>query len=914
MFKNLLSIFLVVCAISVYGQTTIKGKVYDEYLEPFSNAVIISKDTRATSDFDGNFSITVKETFPISLQVSAFGYKTELVEVLSAGQEVNVILKENIALDEVVISASRSPERVIESPVTIERMGINDIRKNTSVTYYDGMANLKGIDLRETGYGFKSINTRGFSSFENTRFVQLVDGMDTAVPALTFSMGNLAGTSDLDVESVEVLPGAASALYGANAFNGIMLLKSKSPFKYSGISTYFKSGYSSQEAGGNNPFYDFGMRMAYKFNDKFAGKVNFTYFSAEEWHANNTGNSTEIGGVEIDGDRSLPGYDGINVYGDEVFATLKQIATEASKTNPLITQDLINSLPDEKISRTGYDEASLVDYNSNGLKFDASLHYRPWANENLEIIWNSRFARGKNIYQGANRYVQDGFSFEQHRLEFLGKNFFLRGYYTANDSGDYFDSRFKAININRVWKEDKNWFGDYLNAYLNQGRNHSKARDFANSGRFMPGSAEFNEAAADVVSKSVAEGGAKLSDQTSYYHADGNYNFRDIIKFGEIQVGGSYRKMNLNSQGSVFTDGDSKISFDEFGIYTQLQKKFFDERLKFTGSVRYDKSTNFKGNYSPRVSLNYSLGENKDHVIRASYQTGFRNPTLQEQYFGLPIGTGHLIGGVEDNLDRYIVNIEGGKTLTGEDAFKNSFSKAELDRGNYKKSQLSTIEPEKVISYELGYRSIINLNSDKILELDINGYYNNYESFTAIKDVIVPHYGGFDADGTPNAEALLALQNNDVTSFSVNTNSNADVTSYGIGIGMLTKIFKGFELGASYNYAKFDFDEASDLDFEPAFNTPEHKVKVQFGHPNLFKNFGFNINARWQDEYYWQSSFLQGLVDSRTVLDAQVNYTVPAIKSRFKIGGTNLTGKEYFIAPGAGSIGSLYYISWTIND
>eukprot|EP01090_Pellita_catalonica_P022656 TRINITY_DN8890_c0_g2_i2.p1 TRINITY_DN8890_c0_g2~~TRINITY_DN8890_c0_g2_i2.p1 ORF type:complete len:190 (-),score=30.36 TRINITY_DN8890_c0_g2_i2:5-574(-) len=183
-----------------------------------------------------------------------------------------------------------------------------------------------------------------------------------------------------------------------------------------------------------------------------------------------------------------------------------------------------------------------------------------------------------------------------------------------------------------------------------------------------------------------------------------------------------------------------------------------------------------------------------------------------------------------------------------------------------------------------------------------------------IKDVLVPHYGGFNADGTPNAQALLALQNNDVTAFSVNTNSKADVTSYGVGVGMSTKVFKGFDLGLSYNYAKFDFEETSDPDFEPAFNTPEHKVKVQFGHPNLFKNFGFNINARWQDEYYWQSSFLQGLVDARTVIDAQINYTVPAIKSRFKIGGTNLTGKEYFIAPGAGAIGSLYYISWTIND
>jgi hypothetical protein len=77
---------------------------------------------------------------------------------------------------------------------------------------------------------------------------------------------------------------------------------------------------------------------------------------------------------------------------------------------------------------------------------------------------------------------------------------------------------------------------------------------------------------------------------------------------------------------------------------------------------------------------------------------------------------------------------------------------------------------------------------------------------------------------------------------------------------------------------------------------------------------GFNINARCQDEYWWESTFLDATVDSRTVLDAQVNYSVPSIKSVFKLGGANLGGREYFSAPGVGAVGSQYYISWTINN
>ena len=150
--------------------------------------------------------------------------------------------------------------------------------------------------------------------------------------------------------------------------------------------------------------------------------------------------------------------------------------------------------------------------------------------------------------------------------------------------------------------------------------------------------------------------------------------------------------------------------------------------------------------------------------------------------------------------------------------------------------------------------------------------------------------------------------------FQLYTNSAADINSYGATIGLNTKVLNGFSLGLNYTLAQFDFDQASDPDFEAGFNTPEHKVKLQFGKTDLFKNFGFNINARWQDEYRWESTFVDGTIESRTVIDAQINYSVPRIKSIFKLGGANLTGQEYLSAPGVGAIGSQYYLSWTINN
>ncbi|WP_417784784.1 TonB-dependent receptor [Tenacibaculum sp.] len=908
MFKKLLSLVLVVCSMSIYAQTTVNGKIYDEYLEPFPNAVILSGEARATSDFEGKFTLQVKSTYPITIQVSAFGYKTEIIDITSQDQEVNVILKESVALDEVVISASRSPERVIESPVTIERMGIVDVKRNTSVSFYDGLVNLKGIESREANYGFKSVNSRGFSTFDNTRFVQLVDGVETSIPALNFSAGNIMGLSDLDVKNVEILPGASSALYGANAFNGILLMRSRNPFDDAGISTYIKTGSMSQKAAGNNPFYDAGIRMAYKFNDYVAAKANFTYFSAEEWHADDTRNTTGIGGTATDGDRvTNTDYDGVNVYGDDFSFNLN---------------DLNPALPSLDVSRTGYNETDLTNYNGYNLKFDGSIHIRPWANDALEIVLNSRFSRGDNTYQGTNRFSQKGYFIEQYKLELIGKNFFVRGYYTGNDSGKSHDLRFAAIALNEKYNPTQNWYQEYAGIYSGALTipgftpfNDTDARRFANRNRYVPGSSEFKTALEEVINTPINKGGAGIKDETSFYHFDANYNFKDIIRWGEIQVGGSYRKFDINSNGTLFTDENGSIEFDMVGVYSQIQKKFLEDRLKFTGSVRYDKSKNFEGNFSPRVALNYSLGESKNHILRVSYQTGFRNPSTLEQYFGLRSGPSkYILGTSQENLDRFstiVVNQDGSTSeITGRQAFGNAL----VGTDNRVKLDVNPIKPEKVTSYEVGYRSIIDLNSRNILELDINGYYNQYNDFVAFKDVIVANYGGLEADGTPDAQADAAIDNGDYTSFVLNTNTSANVDSYGVGIGLNTKVFKAFNLGANYTYSKLVFDQNDDPTFKAGFNTPEHQVKVMFGNPNLFKNFGFNVNLRWQDEFYWQSSFLDDTVDARTVLDAQINYRVPAIKSRFKLGGTNLTGNEYMVAPGSGLIGSMYYVSWTIND
>ncbi|MFH6956298.1 TonB-dependent receptor domain-containing protein [Flavobacterium aquidurense] len=914
-----------------FAQNTITGSVTDSNKQsiPGANISVVGDRSGTSTDFDGTFKLTTPVKLPFTIKVSAVGFEAKTFAITSASQKVNAVLKdEETKLNEIVVSASRTPERVIESPVTIERMGIQEIKNTTAPTFYDGLENLKEVNFNTSSISFKSINTRGFASVANTRFMQLVDGMDNSSPALNFVLGNLIGISDLDVASVELLPGASSALYGANAFNGILFMNSKSPFVDEGISVYYKYGQTTQKAAGTNDYNDFGIRAAKAFTKRFALKANFTYMEATEWIAADTRSMT---GGSV-GHANNQNYDGLNIYGDEITTFIPNVG---------------------QVSRTGYREQDLTDNKVKNVKADFSAHIKPFKDD-TEVILQYKIGLGSTIYQGANRYSLKDFMMQQGKIEVKGKNFFARVYATDEDAGNSYDMRFAGWNVNRAAKSDQEWFTNYATAYqlsgavmgTNANESAAIARNFADynilpapisfipapkgSARFEPGSAQFNSALATVTSNPDLTQGAKFIDHSKLYHSDVNYNFRDMIKWAEIQVGGSWRQYIMDSEGTIFTDYDGPISYREYGAYGQLTKKFMDDRLKFTGSLRYDKSQNFDGNISPRVSFVYSAGESKRHNFRLSYQTGFRNPTTQDQYIGLDLGPFALIGSAPDNLDRFqeTVNVSAAGQaiagqpatigMSGQNAYHNAYTVASVQAfgasanpGDLKIANIGLVKPEQVHAFEVGYRSVVQND----LSVDLNAYYNIYNDFMNTARVISPYYGtvGTDSSNPAVQQTYQALAFGDRRVYQVYTNTTAQVSSLGFGVGLSKKVYKDFELGVNYNYAQFDFNQADDPSFIAGFNTPKHRIKASLGNAKVVKNLGFNVNVRWNTEYLWQSSFGDGIVPENTVLDAQINYAFTKLKSVIKVGATNLFGSDYIQVIGAGSIGQQWFVSWTIN-
>ncbi|MNK12369.1 catecholate siderophore receptor CirA [compost metagenome] len=950
--KSIFALLLCIAGLTVHAQSVvISGLVTDKLTkQPIPGVGITVKGTTSgtATDANGRYSFSTTRKAPFSLVISFLGYTPVEIEITGNTSGIMTELEQVAILgQEVVISASRTPERILESPVSIERMGQSTVKELSAPSFYDALTNMKGVEISTQSLTFKSINTRGFNSNGNNRFNQFVDGMDNQAPGLNFSVGNIIGLSDLDVDNVELLPGASSALYGAGGINGTMLMTSKSPFDYQGPSFSFKSGINhlNDDNTGNQQFNQLDVRMAKAWNNKFAVKATFSFLQAKDWQADNYSNFDRAARTFKSGDRaSDPNYDGINVYGDEVNANLllaarslaggfaTQSPTGYAQINSLINANVpfnnikaglagspalpflgvlygLNkgTIASQSVSRTGYNEANLVDYDTQSLKASGSLHYK--LTPTIEAIAHAAWGTGTSVYTGSDRYSLRNFSIGQFKLELKGQDFFVRGYTTQERSGDSYISSILGSFINEAYRPSSGpasdptsgWFAQYALAYANAlggGANndaaHAAARGVADQGRFMPGTPQFETAKNGIINNTISSGlGAKFDDKTNLYHYEGLYNFSNALNnVVELQVGGSYRIYQLRSGGTIFNDLNDKIDINEYGAFAQVAKKLFDEKFKLSLSGRYDKSTNFEGRFTPRISGVYTVAPNNN--IRLSYQTGYRNPTTQNQYIDLSVAGGRqrLIGGLPEMLDKY-------KMLTTMKPYTDVSYRAydaSLAAGAPNPALLKVYEfdprgirPESVQSYEVGYKGLLG---PKFL-IDAYAYYNQYKNFITAVEV-------YQQQGTTYP----------FPKFGVPVNATGKVTSYGAALGIDYLLGKNYNLSGNVSY-----NEIGDLpaDYLNDFNTPKVRYNLGLGNKEIIKNFGFNVNYRWQDEFFWNSSFASGVVPAFTTIDAQVNLKIPSVNSMIKVGGSNILNKYYITSYGNPAVGALYYVSYTFN-
>ncbi len=939
-----LTLFVILCFLAIESNAQVlTGTIRDSKTnETLIGATIGIKGTNigGVTDINGKFSIQVGQDAPFTVVVLYLGYQSQDVKVTSLATPLTIkLVSDEFVIKEVEIVGSRISEKQKEAPLTIESMDIIAIKETPAANFYEGLGQLKGVDLTSASMGFKVINTRGFNSTSPVRSLQIIDGVDNQAPGLNFSLGNFLGASELDILKVDLVVGASSAFYGPNAFNGVISMQTKSPFYHEGLSVMTKAG----ERG----LLESAIRYAHVFQnkngiDKFAYKLNLYFMRANDWEADNmdpTPQST-VG-------RSNPGgYDAVNRYGDE---NLTRGINNATSLNQQVGNPGLG-----RWHRTGYMESDLVDYNSRNLKAAGTFVYR--IKPDVELTYASSFGTGTTVYQGDNRYSLKDILFFQNRIELAkpGKSF-IRAYATHEDAGNSYDAVFTAFLLQGQVKSDANWSRDYRN-YWSQKiaakvRNlpgyptftfgqpfnfdqanavlalysdslllwHSQASTVANGtniqgdkGYLVPGTAAFDSAFASITSRTVfGEGGSKFYDKSALYHVHAENKFSKL-KFGnidkdlglEVTTGANYRLYAPNSQGTIFSDTSGrKITNSEFGAYLGLEKKFVSDKLKINLTGRLDKNENFDFIVSPAASAVYSI--NKDNVFRLSFSSAIRNPTLADQYLYYNVGRAILLG-----------NVNGKDSIATVESLIDYFDSATLDPSKLVYFTADPIRPEKVKSVEVGYRTTFLKN----IFFDASYYFSFYTDFIGYKlgagDIV------FDP-ATPNFISKLQF-------YRIAANAADLVTTQGFSAGLNYYFKKFYGLSGNYSWNELN-KQGSEDPIIPAFNTPRNKYNIGFNGREIdsyftllnfisdklsfpVKNIGFSINYKWVQGFDYEGSpQFTGYVPSYDMVDLQVNKKVPAINTTFKVGASNVLNNMKYQVYGGPAIGRLAYFSVLVD-
>lgn len=930
------------------SQTVVSGTVYDAQTDNTLTGVNVTVKGRlvgVATDRNGEFTLRVNEPPPITLVVSMIGFVSQEIEITEANvSDLRIEIREQRVLgSDVVVSASRIEQSVLDAPVTIEKIDAIGIQQAAAPSFYDAIANLKGVDFSAQSITFKSVNTRGFASNGNLRFVQQIDGIDNQAPGLNFPVGNIVGISELDLESAELLPGVASALYGPNAINGILLMNSKSPFEYQGASAMIKTGVNHVDERDDNlsMYQEYGARYANSvMNNRLGYKVNFSYLRANDFIASDTRDQgpASFGAIERGatsrGDNRV--YDGLNVYGQplltiggiadgQIQAGQQPGATPQQQATAAQLMAIRSLLPDGEegaFTPNGFLESSFVDNTTESLKLGGALHYR--LTDNYTILGQFNWGAGSTVYTANDRFVLDDFTIWTGKLELNNPNFFVRAYTTQENSGETYAANTLASLINA-----QTFIPAYFQTFAGartQGATvdeaHDQARQAGIAAQPQPGSERFVELSDSLRGISIADGGAKFLDRTNLWHAEFQYDFSNIIdpEIVDVVAGANVRRYALESEGTLFAldDDGEEFNIDEFGTYLQLGKSFFDNRISLQGSARYDKNVNFSGQFSPRLSAVIRVADN--HNFRLSFQRGFRIPSTQNQYIDLDVVTRRLVGSTNTMIDRY--NFETNTVYRTESV---EAARAALAAGESEAQARALLNPveferfrtEKVTSFEIGYKSLIG----ERLFLDAYYYYSAYDDFIAEIDFTqaIPNGlredpGAFDPNSDSGQDDIIN-QTVRTQRYGFNVNAEGTVEAHGFAVGADYNLNRGFVLGGNMSYNELLSQQALlDQGFRASYNTPKWRYNLSFANRQLTDFLGFNFVYRWQDAFVWESAFGEGVIPAFGTFDAQFSYRLPAYSSILKVGGSNILNNRYETSIGNPTMGAIYYVSLTFDQ
>ena len=400
--KYYLAFMAVILFGSVYSQTQISGSVMDsDSMEaiPGVNVIIDGTNIGTVTDFDGNFVINTSQGAPLTLIVSYMGYSAERVDVTSASQNINVMLSAGQNLEEVIISASRSAQKVTDAPASVSVISSRQIENSAQVAEPSRiLVSVPGVQIQQQTANSLNVEMRAGSGVFGTSTYIMRDNRGLITPAAGTFFSFQQGLSNLDLASVEIVRGAAGVLYGPGVTSGVVHFRSKSPIDYTGNAV-------SMWGGDLNTFGS-EFRIARANDDKtFGWKINARLNSGDDF-----------------------------TYDDEA-----SLAANVGGIKSIIRQPVITNMAvDPLLSQNGsvlYDFTggnSIIDNYSN-VAIDTNLEWRPSDDTNYQV--SAGMTNGGGLFfQDLGIGYADGSTYWGQVQATMG-NWYAQAFIDHNDGG-----------------------------------------------------------------------------------------------------------------------------------------------------------------------------------------------------------------------------------------------------------------------------------------------------------------------------------------------------------------------------------------------------------------------------------------------------------------------------------------------
>ncbi|WP_179862265.1 TonB-dependent receptor [Longibacter salinarum] len=906
---------------------------------------------------DGTYSISGIDPGRYLVEFRFVGYQSqELPVTVEEGEmaELAVALKiQTASLDQVVVSASRRQEKILDAPASISVLQPDEIEATVSTSSVEVLRATPGVDMAQTGIDRREVVLRGFNeAFSGSAFV-LTDYRQASVPSLGVNVHSIMPNMTVDVERVEVVRGPGSALYGPGVDSGVIHYFTKDPFNYPGT-TVAVSGGSRQFFGGQ-------FRHAGTFSDNWGYKVTGQYARAEDWELdiNDRPDSLEISRYRVYQDLDDPALEGRS------FDRIDTDGDGQADAARLRREDIYSKV------------------NVNGL-----LQYQP--GDNTTISLNGGYAELTGAVQsGIGTLQAEGFGYYYGQLRVQSGGLFAQSYINVNDGGPdtyvygggnlvrdqsvqynnqiQYDFSASSISTQVIIGADSDITVPRTNSQI-VGRNEDDdliqeygaytqtttdlSEKFALT---LAARADYNNVVEEVqlsprvalVYKATPTNTLRGSYNRSFSSPGTNSLFLDVEAQRQPLPGG----FDLVFRGLGAADG---YTFDNFRQSNEIKYSFpvqgffglnLDVNnlplLPYYAAVAQGSLNPQTGQFTQGVQQQLSgagltsqqiglLGSLFGYMAQEPNRLGFFggrtvNENGEAVVFGIPDASAQGYSVVDGPVD--IAPIEQTTTQTFEVGYKGIVSdRLIVQIDGYYETKKDFVGP-LVIESPLAYLQAQGLTADVAGELDeifgttsdgtVQSLLNDLANSGLAPGDVADLLGGVVGNGLgdtptgiiqPDQEVLPGGgAGNEVGGF-LSYRNFGEVSYYGTDISVTLQATDAFAIFANTSFLSDDFFDNEELDetntsLSLALNAPAFKFKSGFDY-RFDNGFSFGMTGNYVEGFPVETGPYVGSVDSYFLLDARMGYKVQSIPGlRVDVTGKNILNNEHREFAGAPELG-----------